>query len=170
MDTAWSGDWQNRLLKRIRAMGYRNVTDYLEAHPGVPYHDVAKDLGRPLPDGKGCDIAAIQIQGLQYLEAVAHGKLREFAMDSLVRILRDHLRRKGWNEGVHAKFNRACAYAAWCGLVSQSGEDEAAKMCAAKTWEALEQLSPPQGWRPSSPDDPYVVAAFNKGWPREQGT
>jgi hypothetical protein len=30
---------------------------------------------------------------------------------------------------------------------------------------ALDRLSPPDGWLPEGPDDPFIVAAFEEGWP-----
>lgn len=170
MTTAWTGDWRKRVLERVREMGYQSVSDYLKARPGVPYLDLAEELSRPLAGGEYGDVAAVQIEELQYLEAESEGKLREAAMDSLVRILRDRLGQGGWNEGAGADFKRAWAYASWSGLVSRCGEDRVAEAYADKTWEALKELSPPRGWLPSSPEDPYVVAAFNKGWPENEGT
>jgi hypothetical protein len=38
---------------------------------------------------------------------------------------------------------------------------------AQAVWAALERLTPPVGWSPAGPDDPYILKAFSEGWPQE---
>src|SRR4051812_11992887 len=103
--TPWQGDWQLRLQRKLKSLGYDALDEYLSANPGVSFVRLAESLG-------DANIAAMQIYGLQLRLAVARGELRAAAKDCLVRFLNKYVKR-GWGVGRHFPHRVASAYAAW---------------------------------------------------------
>ncbi len=153
----WKGDWFARAYGALRRLGFETASDFLNAHPSETYHELAERLGS--------DIAPVQIQHLQFLEAKESGRVRAAAMDGLARKLREHIP-EGWAKGSTAKSKAMDAYAHWAGMVETRGKNiEAGRLLA--VWRALERIGPPEGWLPSDARDDILVRAFAEGWPPE---
>lgn len=152
----WEPGWQARLLDSVRAEGAHAVTDFLARFPGEPAIQVAKRLPG--------NVAAVQLELLQFEEAERAGRLRDAAKDAFCRLIRDNLKR-GWGRGRHAEFNTASTYADWLSLLEFRALHPELRPVGDAVWQALLQLAPPDGWLPSGSEDPLIVAAFNAGWP-----
>ena len=42
----WRGDWETRIARRIKELGYDTYLDYLAARPGESYWQIAEELAR----------------------------------------------------------------------------------------------------------------------------
>jgi hypothetical protein len=158
MDTSnkvWAGDWRKRVFSRIRATGYETITDFLAKSPADSYFDLAERLGE--------DVAALQLQWMQFGEANDERSIRFAAMDSFVREITYHLP-KGWKQDAKSDFDTAGVYADWIGRIQEKQGELRPK--AQAVWDALKKASPPIGWLPKGPDDPLIVSAFQQGWPQ----
>ncbi len=154
--TTWQGDWNSRVRQDVRAQGCETVNDFLRRYPSEPYHKVA----RRLPG----NVAAVQLVLLQFQEAFQNGSIRNAARDCLAREICLNLKR-GWGRGMRVDFHTAGAYASWvCSLEFRTGAPELRKV-GEEVWKALVQKNPKEGWLPSGPDDPLIVAAFDQAWP-----
>lgn len=154
--TTWTGDWNARILHRIRLTGCRSLVDYLGRHKAVPYVHIAKQLGD--------DIAAVQVEWAHLGEAIQQGHLRLAAMDSLARDLCAHLP-MGWQHGCRNNFETSSAYASWITRLVMA--EPKVKPMADGVLDALEASRPPPQWIPSGPDDPIIVSAFERAWPSQ---
>lgn len=141
-------------------------------------------------------MAAVQVSRLQIQEVRNAAQFRRAAMDSLARELRAHLP-NGWGRPTYVdpatvsadlwkhlsahqpqgseqesqdriEFQLAGAYSFWVTLLSS--HDPKCKPRADAVWEAIKRSNPPIGWKPSGPDDAYIVAAFTRGWPEDMRT
>jgi hypothetical protein len=153
-DRTWGGNWRSKIKSRLHAVGCEPVSDFLARFPAEPYITVAERLGD--------DVAAFQLEWMQFEEGKSENAIRNLAMDSLAGDLRSHLP-AGWRHGAKADFDTAGAYADW--VVRLEQQQAEAKVKATAVWETLEELHPPVGWSPSVPRDPLIVDAFTKGWP-----
>lgn len=156
--TPWQGDWLLRLESSIKSNGFKDVKGYLDANPGVSYQALAQALG-------DANIAAMQLYGEHMRRADAAGELRKVSIDCLSRFLAHHVKR-GWGRGRHFKFRMASAFGDWKTVVRQfsSFGDTLDESLDAVT-EFLKLSDLPEGWVPESADDPFLQAAFQKGWP-----
>lgn len=150
----WSGDWRARVAARVSALVYPSVMAFLESIPAVPYVAAADQLAD--------DVAAIQLERMQFEEALRAGSVRQAAIDSVVRDANYHLP-GGWPANPSGHFHVAGVYADWVTRLMGIQADLEAKGKA--VWAALTALSPPAGWLPTRVDDPLIVAAFERGWP-----
>lgn len=150
----WEGDWRRKIISRIQATGSETVTDFLAKSPTDSYVDVAASLGD--------DVAALQIERMQFEEAKNECDIRMAAMDSLVREMAFHLP-DGWRHGAKGDFDTASVYADWIVRLEQKQANLKSKGKA--VWEALKASMPQVGWSPKGIDDVYIVDAFSKGWP-----
>lgn len=182
----WAPDWGQRLRRRLHSMGYESVTQFLASHPGEPYVTLAEQLGN--------DVAGVQLGRMQIEEIRDEKEFRHVAMDAMVRELNANLP-KGWQcisdpplvedeqtawrhlaarspilatlteeaTKQRIEFQASGAYAFW--IVQLQFRDPAVESRADAVWNALKALSPPIGWRPSGPNDPIIVQAFEQGWP-----
>ncbi len=164
--TAWSGNWRDRIRQRLRDAGFATIHQYLREFPGATYLELSDRLGCTIKGG-GKDIAATQLQRIQFEEISSTCELRDAAMDALVRLLRQHLK-KGWNLGGHAEFNRAGAKVDWVSLVATGTTLPNAATHADAVWNRLISLEPDSYWRPESTQDPLIQDAFNHAWPFDQ--
>ena len=157
----WAGDWGAKVYGALRRQGFESMSDFLAAHPLDTYDQVAARLGP--------HFAPVQIEHLQFLEAVESGRMRHAASDALVRKLHEHLPR-GWKRGDDAVNRAMLAYAEWAGIVETRaklvGNPISAHIFLA-VWRALERIGPPEGWLPSDARDDILVRAFAEGWPPE---
>jgi hypothetical protein len=153
----WADGWKQRIQERVQSFGFASLDDYLREYPGDTYFELADRLG-----GGGKDVAPIQIQIMQFEGSVPRGQGRDAAKDSLVRLLRQNLKR-GWSAGVHAKFRRASTYAQWLGLVDGLN-DPSLRGYVDAVWSKLESLNPDKNWKPLNVEDFLISKAFSE-WP-----
>jgi len=151
----WGPDWHARLRRDVRRKGFDSVAEYLGACPGKDYVKAAEDLG---------GYAALQLLSVQMDEAGQSGTIRDAASDALVRFFRSRLRR-GWAKGFHAVYNTVCVHADWVVALTEGEGYAELRPLLDRVWRSLEELSPPVGWVPASPEDPYIRQAFDEGWP-----
>ncbi|WP_145234368.1 NUDIX hydrolase [Urbifossiella limnaea] len=150
----WSGDWRNRVIVRVRALGYPSVAAFLESIPAETYKAASDRLGD--------DVAPIQLELAQFAEARRSGTVRAAAMDSLVREATQHIP-GGWPDDPVGHFGLGGVYVCWA--IRVEDVQVALRAKADAVWAALTALSPPAGWLPTRVDDPLIVAAFDSGWP-----
>ena len=158
--TAWTGDWRSRITSRLEALGCTSLCSFLQTRPHLTYDQIASELGKPLQNG-GIDVAAAQIQKLQF--DVVDSTPTHFvlnAKDSLVRILRQHLK-KGWGCGTRVEFQRANAKVAWIALVSDGHSCRLGEQLAQRVWTILSTSEIPQDWLPFNLEDEIIQHAFD---------
>src|SRR5262249_16186394 len=148
----WSPDWQDRLLDRVRSLGYSKISVLLAAMPSRPYVEIARRLGSNVPP--------IQVLAVQFREAKAEGTVREAAKDSLAPRITDELP-GGWGIGENAEYRMASALADWASSVTVSGECDDLEPTINGI---MRSFRAPTGWLPNGPDDPIIEAAFSGLW------
>ena len=157
LTTPWQGGWQLRLRSKLDELGFGTLEHFLAARPGTSYVKLAQELD--------ANVAAMQIYGEQVRAAVYEERLRDAAMDSLGRFLKEHMKR-GWGRGQHFAFRLASAFGDWKSVVIQFGSgDENLKAKLDAVTEALKANGPPEGWMPAKPNDEFILRAFEEGWP-----
>lgn len=150
--------WEKKLLDRVRQRGFATVGEFVTSRPGVPYPELADELGP--------DILGAQVVDAQLREAREQGKLRFAAADSLVRCIRQQLP-QGWGKtqsqdaGVTNDFMNITAWSYWSTLFKsvQPGDD-----IPDAVWSHLKE-SAPLGWLPRDADDSVARGAINAAWP-----
>ena len=154
----WQGDWEARILGRIRKLGFENISDFLKANKGKTYYELAESLGD--------DVAPIQIVRLQMQLAKEKGELREAAMDCLPRCLRKNLP-KGWTlkPGNPVDIQTASVYVDLDAYLVIHGEAGHLETTLSNVWDELKRSCPPAGWLPADEQDPYLKKAFDTAWP-----
>lgn len=155
MDSAWQGNWKQRLLDHLHARGVASLTDFLRQKPAIPYLEIADILGQE-------DVTAFQVEWLHFEEAIKQGKFREAAIDSLVREISHHLP-NGWKVEAIGDFNTAGVWADW--IVRLENYASNIRPIASALWRELLASRPPAGWKPEGPDDRRVVQVFDRNWP-----
>ncbi len=156
--TPWYGDWQERLSRKLEELGFSSLEAYLTSQPGVGYVKIARILGI-------ANVCAMQIYGMHLRAAAAEGRVREAAIDSLVRLLAEHLTR-GWGTGQHFPFKLALAFATWVPIVERNANPSPeVQRYMDRVFESLKAIDPPKGWVPEGPDDAIIRTAFDQGWP-----
>lgn len=156
MTETWADGWQDRLRGRLADLGCETVSDFLGMFPVESYVRVAKRLGN--------DVAAVQLVWGQFDEAKEAGRVREAALDHLVRSLAEAMKRKGWGVGIHWDRIRARGFSAWSSAIKGHFQGEHDEHVEA-VLDSLKASPPPEGWRPEGNDDPFLLAAFEAGWP-----
>jgi hypothetical protein len=155
----WEGDWRARILSRLSSLGFQTVFEFLQQFPCEAYVKLARRLGD--------DVAAIQLECLQFDEAASTGYVQQAALDSLIRDLFWHLT-DGWEGCAKGNFATSGAYVDWLGRLEGSSRNRQTncelREKGQRVWNVLEQLQPPIGWLPVGLDDPYLAAAFATGW------
>ncbi len=158
LQSPWHGNWQDRLQASLKGLGFRSLEEFLAANPGVSYVDLQQSLG-------SANIAAMQLYGEQIRNAAFERRLREAAMDSLVRFFREHVKR-GWGQGRHFAFRLASALGDWKSVISQFAEgDRALNEQLDGVIKAINSSNPQLGWSPADKDDVIIQKAFRIGWP-----
>lgn len=152
----WLGDWQSKIQERVRSVGCSTVSEFLHRHQNIAYFQVARLLGP--------DVAAVQLAMMQFAEAKRDHKVRTAAMDALCRALHVNLKH-GWNKGLHAKRMMAGSISEWLAVIEFRGLAPELRTLGEAVWAALKLSNPRIGWLPNGPDDGYIKAAFDKGWP-----
>lgn len=136
----------------LGAHGYESVEALLNRHPGASYITLGEQIGI-LP-------VAIIAAHLTRAHRAGASAFRDAARDSLARHLNQSLPH-GWN-GPEGRFDNIVPFSSWATSVETAAGAEARDRDA--VFDALERHAP-TGWRPTSADDPVLVAAFNEGWP-----
>jgi hypothetical protein len=154
-EATWTADWPMRVKRRLREQGFETIKDFLKKHPAVPYVDVVNKIASW--------VAAMQLSRLQMEEAKEQGKLREAAMDSLARNL--NALPNGWVVDSATESQAARAVARTSALIAVDGNSPQYDDQMLIVYNALKELNPSIGWRPSGPDDPLIQKAFGRGWP-----
>lgn len=144
---AWRGDWRARIEARFGERGFRDVREFLRAHPSHSYSELADILS--IND----DVAPVQLQALHKESAK---DLRTGALDSLGRFLKDALGR-GWGGGRYWESRVMGALASWSATWDRPDETQRVKR-------ELFASAPTVGWRPA-PNDPFLAALFDRVWP-----
>jgi hypothetical protein len=152
----WQSGWGARLADHLRSAGYRDVLEFMKDNPGKPYKTLAKMLGP--------DVAPIQLSSVFLRTALAAGKFREAAYDSLIRELTDQLR-EGWGGGPNPDFPPARAWSAWITSLTVEAGVPSIEPVAMSVWEELKKDPPPLGWKPGNDADEVIRRAFDVGWP-----
>jgi len=147
----WSDDWHIRLSKRVKAMGYRDVTAFAASLPNSPYRELAVKLG----DG----IAPMQVEKLLRAEAVVAHDLNGFSRDCLARYLWQDLP-DGWGLGTQAEFSAARAFASWSAALDDNPTGER-RLQTERVWRRLQRVAP-IGWRVQGAHDPVLMKAFSE--------
>lgn len=154
-ETAWTSTWREDLYSVLAERGHSALSGYLVGRPGTSYVHLGQELG---------GFAALQLEQIHWQEAKDSGKLRECASDALVRFLRARLR-NGWGKGFHCAINTAGVFADWIVMLCGQHDPAGIRARAEEVWSCLEQLHPPKGWLPESPQDELIARAFETGWP-----
>lgn len=145
----------------MEAKGFATVSEFARHNIGASYVQLARSLGD--------HVAAAQLEMLHFDEARKLHVVREMAKEYLARSILSTIKH-GWNKGLH--FNRMQANAAsdWITAFEFRAFMPELTERARAVWAALKENSPPDGWRPTGPDDPYITAAFDKVWPDSRRT
>ena len=152
MSTTWSGDWQSRLLARLSELGFRSVHELLLNRDGVPYEDVAAELGP--------GFAPVQLVIVHLQSCADRGCFVDAAAECLARTLMSQLKR-GWGKGIKSEYRAASALAEWLADVSHTVQTEMSRADFEAIKRALrDEVRPPVGWLPNNGDDPLIRRAF----------
>jgi hypothetical protein len=148
----WSGDWHGRILERVRERGFETLTQYANAHIGVPLLVLANELG---PD----DIAAVQVESVLVQEALRTNTIPRVLRDLFVRELRERLP-EGWKYPLdeETRFNVVSAIVEWETQL-EAHLDKASRFAAGQAFLNSEF---PNGWLPEGPDDPVIIAFVDR--------
>lgn len=150
---SWQGDWHARIYERAQAKGYDSVTAFADARPRSPLLALAEELG---PD----DVNAAQLRTILRDEAEAGGFVERFARSLLVHEIHTAIPR-GWRvepgDGFDFEFN---ATGPLVELVTELPESH--KEMARRLTRIMLAADLPIGWLPDGPDDPLLVALFDR--------
>jgi hypothetical protein len=155
-----SESWEKDVISRAATLGFSSLSEYLASRPAVPYPNLAAEMGAPV---MGLQVAELQIRTAR-AEGVA--SLRAAAKDALVRCLRQVLT-SGWGRtdstepGVSRDFVNVSAWTLWGSMIASARPADA---IIRDVWQEL-SIRAPEGWLPTSTDDPVVTAAFDAAWP-----
>lgn len=142
------------IMGRIHALGHGSMLAFLASRPDVSYVQLGKDI-QTIP---------LHIYLLQFEEAKAAGEVRAAVMDSYVRQINRYFP-NGWTVGNESEFDRASALSLprsdAIGVAKLVEFDEEIRSVG----QCLRVAAIPEGWRPTSIEDPILAKAFNEGWP-----
>jgi hypothetical protein len=145
---SWSGNWHDRILRRVQQRGFETVTRYADERPGVALIALADELG---PE----DVAAAQIRSIIIEEAIRTSTVPHALRDLFVRELRQSLP-EGWKCPLDdaSRSEVAGALADWETELQDHLDEER----VFKAGQELLNSELPTGWLPEGPDDPVIVA------------
>jgi hypothetical protein len=133
-DEAWRGNWADRVLDRVRSVGFPTFEAFLTAHPNASYSELADLLGSE-------DIAAVQLEHMHTALAVTPFARSVVMRDSLSR----YLSRESQVIGALSNWIVMWQQEPWLRNVFTN----------------LSRLAP-MGWRPEGPSDPVIVQALKQ--------
>ncbi|GEL75057.1 NUDIX hydrolase [Myxococcus virescens] len=138
----WEGDVRARLHERVRERGFDSLTAFAEAHPAVPFHILADELGED-------DVAAVQVFCGLLAEAEQGRRVTRLVRDVLVRELSDDFP-DGWPTEMddEVRIDVAIVLGRWSGYTPETHQERVERASS-----ALLAGPPPPGWRPLGPDD-----------------
>ena len=142
---SWDSNWRARLYERVRERGFPSLTAFAEAHPALPLHLLAEELGKD-------DVVGVQLLSELLAEAEQSKQVTRFVRDVLVRLLSQSLP-DGWPAVLddEARFAVAEALGSWSAYTPETHKERVKQVRA-----ALRAHPPPPGWRPLSPDDELI--------------
>lgn len=148
----WSGDWNARILERVRQWGFETVTQYANARMGVSLFVLADELG---PD----DVVAAQVRALLVDEAVRTNTVPRALRDLFVRELRAALP-QGWRHPLddESRYGVSAAIVRW----ETELEDRLDEQRTFAASQDLKNAELPDGWLPEGPDDPVIVSFVDR--------
>ena len=148
------------VTERIKELGYSDILSFFSDAPGQPYGVLLKRIAK-LVEGKNyLDIPIMALKLVHQQQAIEQAKVREYAMDTLVRTLSEHLG-SGWACGKDWKHRSAQAYSTW-------PTPPELQMRYERVWSALKEIAPPKKWRPAPLEDELIKQAFDIGWPVDE--
>jgi hypothetical protein len=169
---AWSGDWQARILVRLRVRGFKSVTAFAEANPVVSLKAMAEELSTDHQAGVNhADVAAEQLVRIWREEASQGGAnaverfSRRMLVGELHRDLPDGWRSEWNSEAARPAMSRmTAAMTNW--TCNHSSEYKAAsdRVLDAMIDEGRSGRIP-FGWLPVNADDPVLIDIFKRHWP-----
>jgi hypothetical protein len=145
------------LPDRLNELGYKTVSELFASYPGEPFGRVYRRLFDGTRDDRSVHFPMMFLKLSYEREAKESGKLRLFAIDSLVRSFVEH-GGPGWRKGSNWNDRLARVYSSWHVPAGHDAE-------CTRVWDALKQLDPPIGWKPTSVEDEILARAFQAGWP-----
>jgi hypothetical protein len=139
----------------VRALNEHGTTalQFLDQHPDYSLIDLAKCLNR--------GASAIGLVMVIYEESELAGKTRDVARNLLYREIISEFP-EGWFE--EAKIRAAVKLGSWHSHIGQYTRDFGG-FAAEVLKEVTMRNVPPTGWKPQSPDDDRIRAAFDNCWP-----
>ncbi len=152
--STWDANWPANIRKRVRELGFDDVSSFLAARQAIPMYLVARELG--------VEVAAVQLIQLRFGEVMNKEDFSNASKDLLCRVLRSHLR-KGWKSGVHSERMMAGARSEWLAAMEVRTGLQNFREPALAIWNELENASPTVGWLPSSSSDDIIARAVANG-------
>jgi hypothetical protein len=168
---AWSGNWRARVLDRARERGFSSVTAFAEAHPALSAIELAEELSTDhATQLNQSDVAADQVVTVWRDEANRDGEdaIERFARRLLVGELHRDLPggwRSDWRAAeVRPEMSRMTALVArWSCYVDPRNDGASARVFDALLAGGKDGTTP-EGWLPSTADDPVLVEIFRQSW------
>ncbi|WNG58778.1 NUDIX hydrolase [Archangium gephyra] len=142
----FQGNWVARLYERVRERGYDSLTAFADAHPTMPLHMLAKELGKD-------DIAGVQVLEGLLAEAERRKQVTRFVRALFVRLWAQSVP-EGWPAVMDDanRFKVAEALGRWSAYTPETHEERVGNVRA-----ALRAAPPPPGWSPLGPDDELLL-------------
>ncbi|MBN8467877.1 NUDIX hydrolase [Corallococcus exiguus] len=143
---SWNGNWKVRIHERLQERGFKSLTAFAEAHPAMPFVELAEELGKD-------DVAGVQVLRGLLAEAERSKQVTRFVRDVFVRHFAYSLPR-GWPSEMddQSRFQLAKALAYWSTDAPDTYEQRVERAIR-----ALRANPPPPGWRPLGPDDELLL-------------
>jgi hypothetical protein len=168
---AWLGDWRARIRDRVRERGFSSVAAFAEAHPTLSAIELAEELSTDHSTQLNqSDVAADQVVAVWRDEAHRsdEGAIERFARRLLVGELHRDLPggwRSNWRGAeARAEMSRMTALVArWACYIDPKNDGTSARVFDALLAGGTEGTIP-EGWLPSSADDPLLVEIFRRHW------
>lgn len=152
---AWRGDWQQRIKELLARRSCSTVTEFFDRFPTRSSVELADELGPG-------DVAGVQLEWLAIDEATATNQVERLARDQFVRALHKTLP-EGWVSPATGRRQLAAVLGAWTSSIASRLRDYGPGLMAMGKV-MIEENPFPEGWLPSSPDDPLLVAFFETHW------
>ena len=138
--TTWAGDWQSRIVDRTVDLGYSDPRQFLERNADATYTELAQMLSTANER-----FAPVQLQHLHV--ATCDELTRDVQMrNSLFRLLREALGKRGWGELPHWEVRVIGALVSWSAMWGDTDATRAVK-------KRLMGNPPERGWKPQSAED-----------------
>jgi hypothetical protein len=150
---SWHGDWHARIYERVRARGFETVTAFADASPRATMFEIVGELG---PE----DVNVAQFVALMRDEAERTGSVERFARALLVHELWKFVP-QGWRVDPGGGFDFEFKAASALATTNASLPDSAGQVVR-RLARIMMAADLPVGWLPDGPDDPILVALFER--------